>query len=917
MSNPIRCTHCDCAISAPASLAGRILSCPQCGNELTIPLLDDSPSEPAQEPARARKFKARRPKEPDREFRQDPDSGPDVDGEDGFDSIPSIPPAEEPEYLLARVLGLLGAVILFIGVFCPMVYFPVTDNWNYIRYGRGQGLALLIMVGATAVLCYFGKYLRGLWITGVMALALIAITNTHLLTRLSEGPPLLPPEPPTSAFANIQDDDWKSIHLQLGSLVLLAGAILIVAAATLMESKRRQDQERLVKHVGLAAVPVTLLVSGLLAWGVQNIVKGFKVSKEQRRAAVQEYRQRQADKEAQALQEQQDREATDKEAALLRAKMLAQQREEKRKASLAENTNQTMTPIKETADFPDESDHKDWPDALKYAVQQGDLQVRVGDLRLKGDQLQILVQVDYLAAKGALDFRGWGDGEGDRTPRLTNHLSEPLLFTRGEFRSKANLRAGQPITDILLFKADLDKEEWLRLELPAAGFQGTGMLRLHLSRTMILLKAGKAIGVKAVPGLLKMLASPSPNLRVLAIGVLGEMGVTAQEAAPDLAEALKDKEPGVRLAALNALPRLGPAAKKALLPVAKALGDPQERVAQAAARTLPLLGAWTKAELPDLKIAAKDAQAGVRMFAVRSLGELGKDAQEALPELTGALEDKDSTIRSTAAWALGELGPEGKPAVPGLVRAAKDKDKDVQLQALQSLVKIGQAPGVVGALIEALKDPDKEVGRMAAGSLKQLGKLGEADVPALVDVFRAGKREARFFALAALEKVGPDAKEAVPALAAGLEDADKEVRQGSATTLGKIGPKAWQAVPALAKALEDKETDVRKKAALALGEIGDNARATVPTLIRWMEEEKFRDTAITALVTMGKGAVPDLIETLNTSTKLQFRLDLIAVLAKMGQQAKSAVNDLNSIAAEDKFPGVRKAAKEAVEKIQK
>jgi HEAT repeat protein len=86
-------------------------------------------------------------------------------------------------------------------------------------------------------------------------------------------------------------------------------------------------------------------------------------------------------------------------------------------------------------------------------------------------------------------------------------------------------------------------------------------------------------------------------------------------------------------------------------------------------------------------------------------------------------------------------------------------------------------------------------------------------------------------ALAAIHAMGPKAEKAVPALIEALKNKDLLVILLAARALGEIGPKAEKAVPALIETLKDKDLNVRGSAVRALGKIGPKAEKAVPALI--------------------------------------------------------------------------------------
>jgi hypothetical protein len=68
---------------------------------------------------------------------------------------------------------------------------------------------------------------------------------------------------------------------------------------------------------------------------------------------------------------------------------------------------------------------------------------------------------------------------------------------------------------------------------------------------------------------------------------------------------------------------------------------------------------------------------------------------------------------------------------------------------------------------------------------------------------------------------------------------------------------------------------------------------------------------------LGPAAASILINTVGKSQNVTLRLRLIAILERMGPDARSVLRDLMNIAASDPLPTVRRAAAKAAEAIQK
>jgi len=53
-----------------------------------------------------------------------------------------------------QTFGLIGSVMLFIGVFTPLISLPIVGSTNYFMNGRGDGTIVLIL----AVISFLSTY---------------------------------------------------------------------------------------------------------------------------------------------------------------------------------------------------------------------------------------------------------------------------------------------------------------------------------------------------------------------------------------------------------------------------------------------------------------------------------------------------------------------------------------------------------------------------------------------------------------------------------------------------------------------------------------------------------------------------------------------------------------------------------------
>ncbi len=127
------------------------------------------------------------------------------------------------------------------------------------------------------------------------------------------------------------------------------------------------------------------------------------------------------------------------------------------------------------------------------------------------------------------------------------------------------------------------------------------------------------------------------------------------------------------------------------------------------------------------------------------------------------------------------------------------------------------------------------------------------------------------------------------------------------------------AVPALIDALQDREPAVRNSAAIALGKIGKDANAAVPALKKVLDDRDFqvRSSAMQALSFIDKKAiVPFLIEELSSEQAWE-RYSATHALRTFGKEAVAAVPALIKVIKEDKDGSVRSSATTALGLIGK
>lgn len=133
-----------------------------------------------------------------------------------------------------QVLGLIGSIILFIGVFTPIVSVPIMGNMNYFQNGKGDGTIIIGLAVISLILTLSKKY-KGLWLTGLGSLGVMAFTFINFQMKMSEAKSQIEIELAGNPFRGLADLAMQSVQLQWGWALLIVGAALVITTAAIKD----------------------------------------------------------------------------------------------------------------------------------------------------------------------------------------------------------------------------------------------------------------------------------------------------------------------------------------------------------------------------------------------------------------------------------------------------------------------------------------------------------------------------------------------------------------------------------------------------------------------------------------------------------------------------------------------------------
>jgi hypothetical protein len=128
-----------------------------------------------------------------------------------------------------KTLALIGAALLFVGAFMPIISVPIMGSMNYFQNGKGDGVVIVLLAIATAIFAGGGYVKHVIW-TGLAALAMLGFTFFRFQTKLAEAHAEMDAQMADNPFRGLAEAAMNSVQLQWGWAVLLLGAGLVTYA---------------------------------------------------------------------------------------------------------------------------------------------------------------------------------------------------------------------------------------------------------------------------------------------------------------------------------------------------------------------------------------------------------------------------------------------------------------------------------------------------------------------------------------------------------------------------------------------------------------------------------------------------------------------------------------------------------------
>jgi hypothetical protein len=131
-----------------------------------------------------------------------------------------------------QIFGLIGTILLFFGVFTPIVSVPILGNINYFNNGKGDGAIILVLSIVSFILVLRQAY-KGLLFTGLGSLAVLTFTFINFQAKMNDATNKLNADLADNPFRGLADTAINSFQLQWGWALLVIGSVLVITSSVI------------------------------------------------------------------------------------------------------------------------------------------------------------------------------------------------------------------------------------------------------------------------------------------------------------------------------------------------------------------------------------------------------------------------------------------------------------------------------------------------------------------------------------------------------------------------------------------------------------------------------------------------------------------------------------------------------------
>jgi len=142
---------------------------------------------------------------------------------------------------MQRAMTVVGAGLICVGVFLPMLSIPLMRDDSFLRLSPGGGIILLVLAGLSIVIGIWGRF-RLLYITGLLSLGLLIYAYFEVDRRKSAAQSNLQERVISTPLKSLSHNLISSVGLRYGWPMMMVGAALTVAVPLVGSRLTRREK---------------------------------------------------------------------------------------------------------------------------------------------------------------------------------------------------------------------------------------------------------------------------------------------------------------------------------------------------------------------------------------------------------------------------------------------------------------------------------------------------------------------------------------------------------------------------------------------------------------------------------------------------------------------------------------------------
>jgi len=173
---------------------------------------------------------------------------------------------------MKQIISIIGLVVLFIGIFSPVVSVPMIGNINYFHQQQTSATILLIMIAFSLIFILHRMFVR-LFIASMLSLVIVLVGFFELYFKISDVKQEMSRDLAGNPFRGFVDLAMSTIQIQWGWVLLILGAILVMISSVMKDEQYaiQNNQENVASNRSNIKILGSVLAMLILGFAIAHL----------------------------------------------------------------------------------------------------------------------------------------------------------------------------------------------------------------------------------------------------------------------------------------------------------------------------------------------------------------------------------------------------------------------------------------------------------------------------------------------------------------------------------------------------------------------------------------------------------------------------------------------------------------------